>query len=80
MAGLMLGMAGVYGDYAHFVDDYFMWQVCRLGMAFQFFAGLFICSSSVYLGEAFPMRVKPFLIGLIVCMEQVIHTSIIIPQ
>ncbi|XP_016926501.3 uncharacterized protein [Drosophila suzukii] len=78
MAGLMLGMAGVYGDYAHFVDDYFMWQVCRLGMAFQFFAGLFICSSSVYLGEAFPMRVKPFLIGLIVCMEQVIHIIVIV--
>ncbi|XP_016950168.1 uncharacterized protein LOC108024632 [Drosophila biarmipes] len=78
MAGLMLGMAGVYGDYAHFVDDYFMWQVCRLGMAFQFFAGLFVCSSSVYLGEAFPMRVKPFLIGLIVCMEQVIHIIVIV--
>ncbi|XP_016974883.2 D-xylose-proton symporter-like 1 [Drosophila rhopaloa] len=78
MAGLMLGMAGVYGDYAHVADPYFMWQVCRLGMAFQFFAGLFICSSSVYLGEAFPMRVKPFLIGLIVCLEQVIHIIVII--
>ncbi|KAH8356434.1 hypothetical protein KR200_002198, partial [Drosophila serrata] len=78
MAGLMLGMAGVYGDYSNIADLYFMWQVCRLGMAFQFFAGLFICSSSVYLGEAFPMRVKPFLIGLIVCLEQVIHIIVIV--
>ncbi|KAH8343767.1 hypothetical protein KR059_007596 [Drosophila kikkawai] len=78
MAGLMLGMAGVYGDYSNIADPYYMWQVCRLGMAFQFFAGLFICSSSVYLGEAFPMRVKPFLIGLIVCLEQVIHIIVIV--
>lgn len=78
MAGLMLGMGGVYGDYSNVADPYFMWQVCRLGMAFQFFAGLFICSSSVYLGEAFPMRVKPFLIGLIVCLEQVIHIIVIV--
>ncbi|XP_052836990.1 uncharacterized protein LOC128252875 [Drosophila gunungcola] len=78
MAGLMLGMAGVYGNYAHMFDYYYMWQVCRLGMAFQFFAGLFICSSSVYLGEAFPMRVKPFLIGLIVCLEQVVHIIVIV--
>ncbi|XP_017062491.1 D-xylose-proton symporter-like 1 [Drosophila ficusphila] len=78
MAGLMLGMAGVYGDYSNVTSDYFMWQVCRLGMAFQFFAGLFVCSSSVYLGEAFPMRVKPFLIGLIVCIEQVIHIIVIV--
>ncbi|XP_033162253.1 D-xylose-proton symporter-like 1 [Drosophila mauritiana] len=78
MAGLMLGMAGVYGDYVHIFDYYFMWQVCRLGMAFQFFAGFFICSSSAYLGEAFPMRVKPFLIGLIVCLEQVIHIIVIV--
>ncbi|KAH8321992.1 hypothetical protein KR074_007757 [Drosophila pseudoananassae] len=78
MAGLMLGMAGVYGDYSHVYDYYFMWQVCRLGMAFQFFAGFFVCSSSAYLGEAFPMRVKPFLIGLIVCLEQVIHIIVIV--
>ncbi|XP_017076522.1 putative polyol transporter 1 [Drosophila eugracilis] len=78
MAGLMLGMAGVYGDYAHITNPYFMWQVCRLGMAFQFFAGLYVCSTSCYLGEAFPMRVKPFLIGLIVCLEQVIHIIVIV--
>ncbi|KAH8294677.1 hypothetical protein KR018_001369 [Drosophila ironensis] len=78
MAGLMLGLAGVYGDYSNDYNYYFMWQVCRLGLAFQFFAGLFVCSSSAYLGEAFPMRVKPFLIGLIVCLEQVIHIIVIV--
>ncbi|XP_034660036.1 uncharacterized protein LOC117896094 [Drosophila subobscura] len=77
MAGLMLGMAGVYGDYLSILSPYYMRQVSNLGIAFQFFAGIYVCSSSAYLGEAFPLRVKPFLIGLIVCVEQVIHIVVI---
>ncbi|KAH8356429.1 hypothetical protein KR200_002192 [Drosophila serrata] len=74
MAGLMLGMAGLCEDLLSF---YTMAQVCNIGMAFQAFAGLFICSSSVYLGEAFPLRLKPYLVGLIVIVEQVIHVIVI---
>ncbi|EDW34416.1 GL21599 [Drosophila persimilis] len=77
MAGLMLGMAGIYGDYSNILSPYYMRQVANLGMGFQLFAGVYVCSSSAYLGEAFPLRVKPFLIGLIVCVEQVIHIVVI---
>ncbi|XP_002137792.2 facilitated trehalose transporter Tret1-like [Drosophila pseudoobscura] len=78
MAGLMLGMAGIYATPANIYSWYNMGQVCNLGLAFQAFAGLFICSSSPYLGEAFPMRVKPFFVGLIVACEQVIHIIVIV--
>ncbi|KAH8251801.1 hypothetical protein KR038_008616 [Drosophila bunnanda] len=74
MAGLMLGMAGLYDDVLSF---YSMAQICNIGIAFQAFAGLFVCSSSVYLGEAFPLRLKPYLVGLIVIVEQVIHVIVI---
>ncbi|BFF89959.1 facilitated trehalose transporter Tret1-like [Drosophila madeirensis] len=78
MAGLMLGMAGIYATPANIYSWYYMGQVCNLGLAFQAFAGLFICSSCPYLGEAFPMRVKPFFVGLIVACEQVIHIIVIV--
>ncbi|SPP84520.1 blast:Solute carrier family 2%2C facilitated glucose transporter member 2 [Drosophila guanche] len=79
MAGLMLGMGGIYATPANmYTYVYYMGQVCNLGLAFQAFAGLFICSSCPYMGEAFPMRVKPFLVGLIVSCEQVIHIIVIV--
>uniref|UniRef100_B3P108 GG16996 n=2 Tax=Drosophila erecta TaxID=7220 RepID=B3P108_DROER len=73
MAILMLCMAVSYANPANVLLTYYMYQVWRLGVAFQAFAGLFVCSSSVYLGEAFPIRVKPFLVGYIIGFEQTIH-------
>ncbi|TDG45062.1 hypothetical protein AWZ03_008487 [Drosophila navojoa] len=77
MAGLMLGMAGIYSDATRLISTYYMSQVCHLSMAFQFFAGLYIPCTSTYLGEAFPLKVKSFFIALIVCLEQVIHIIVI---
>ncbi|EDV93829.1 probable metabolite transport protein CsbC [Drosophila grimshawi] len=76
MAGLMLAMAGILSD--GMSSLYYMYQICRISMAFQFFAGIYAPCTSVYLGEAFPMRVKGFLIGLIVCIEQLIHIIVIV--
>ncbi|EDW97334.1 probable polyol transporter 6 [Drosophila yakuba] len=73
MAILMLCMAVSYANPANVLHTYYMYQVWRLGVAFQAFAGLFVCSSSVYLGEAFPIRVKPFFVGYIIGFEQTIH-------
>ncbi|XP_064535608.1 proton myo-inositol cotransporter hmit-1.3-like isoform X2 [Drosophila montana] len=53
-------------------------MVCRISMVFQMFAGLFVACTPAYMGEAFPMRVKPFMIALIVCIEQVIHIIVIV--
>ncbi|KAH8294676.1 hypothetical protein KR018_001368, partial [Drosophila ironensis] len=74
MAGLMLGLAGIYGN---MITSYSMAQASNIGMAFQVFAALFVCSSSTYMGEAFPMRLKPFLVGLVVCLEQATHLIVI---
>ncbi|KAH8343705.1 hypothetical protein KR059_005030 [Drosophila kikkawai] len=73
MSILMLCMAVSYDDPANILVTFYMYQVWRLGVAFQAFAGVFVCSSSVYLGEAFPLRFKPFLVGYIVGFEQTIH-------
>ncbi|KAH8276891.1 hypothetical protein KR026_002088 [Drosophila bipectinata] len=74
MAGLMLGLAGIYGNITNW---YSMASASNIGLAFQVFAGLYICSTSAYLGEAFPLRLKPFLVGFIVCMEQVVHLIVL---
>ncbi|XP_016990417.2 major facilitator-type transporter ecdD [Drosophila rhopaloa] len=77
MAGLMLGLAILYSDPLNIIAWKPMVQACNIGMALQAFAGLFVCSSSVYMGEAFPMRVKASLVGLIVIIEQLIHVIVI---
>ncbi|XP_068146031.1 uncharacterized protein [Drosophila tropicalis] len=78
MAALMLSIAGIYGEPTHQTSWYFMTQVSHLCMAFQIFAGIYVATSSVYLGEAFPMKTKPYLIALIVCIEQVIHIIVLV--
>lgn len=77
MAGLMLGMAGIYSNVANLGSPEHMAQVCRISMALQVFAGLFVSCTPAYLGEAFPMRLKSYLIALIVCVEQLIHIIVI---
>ncbi|KAH8307527.1 hypothetical protein KR044_000282, partial [Drosophila immigrans] len=74
MGALMLAMAGLFYN-INSLDN--LYQIGRISMAFQFFAGLYVACTTTYLGEAFPMRVKPFFIGLIVCLEQMIHVIVI---
>ncbi|XP_034484576.1 putative polyol transporter 2 [Drosophila innubila] len=78
MAGLMLGMAGIYNNLSIVNYQVQMGQVCQICMAFQIFAGMFVSSTPVYLGEAFPLRIKPYLIAAIVIMEQLIHIIVIV--
>ncbi|XP_017076523.2 LOW QUALITY PROTEIN: sugar transporter ERD6-like 4 [Drosophila eugracilis] len=73
MAILMICMAASYANPTNVLLTYYMNQVWKLGVAFQAVAGLFVCSSSVYMGEAFPMKVKPLLVGYIVGFEQTVH-------
>uniref|UniRef100_A0A1I8NW31 Major facilitator superfamily (MFS) profile domain-containing protein n=2 Tax=Stomoxys calcitrans TaxID=35570 RepID=A0A1I8NW31_STOCA len=49
------------------------WLPYYLYMCLQLFTGFFVPYTSVYLGEAFPLRIKPILIALIVTMEQLLH-------
>lgn len=77
MAGLMLGLAGLYANVTNLISFNLMTSACNIALAFQVFAGLFVCSSSAYMGEAFPMRVKSFLVGVIVIIEQIVHIVVI---
>ncbi|XP_034484574.1 D-xylose-proton symporter-like 2 [Drosophila innubila] len=80
MAALMLAMAGIFANGYNQINVYYMTQVYRISIAFQFFAGIYVPCTSIYLGEAFPMRVKPYLIGLIICIQQAIHIIVIFYQ
>ncbi|KAH8344268.1 hypothetical protein KR084_009052 [Drosophila pseudotakahashii] len=77
MAGLSLGLAGIYTNLANISSGYYMTQATNIALAFQAFAGFFICSSSAYMGEAFPLRLKSGLVGFIVIMEQIVHVIVI---
>lgn len=78
MAALMLALAGIFTHDPQMSNTYYMAEVSRVSLAFQIFAGIFVISTPSYLGEAFPMKVKPFLIGFVVCLEQVIHIIVIV--
>lgn len=80
MAALILSLAGIFSNGFNLFNMYDMTQVYRISIAFQFFAGLYVPSTTTYLGEAFPMRVKPYHIGLIICLEQIIHIIVIFYQ
>ncbi|XP_030374042.1 probable polyol transporter 6 [Scaptodrosophila lebanonensis] len=78
MAGLMLTIAGIFATPEYALNWYQMDAVVGLCLSFQFFAGLFTPSSTTYLGEAFPMRTKPYFIAFIVAVEQAIHIVVIV--
>ncbi|EDW15133.1 probable polyol transporter 3 isoform X1 [Drosophila mojavensis] len=78
MAALMLALAGIFTHDPNFSSTYYMAEVSRVSLAFQIFAGIFVISTPTYLGEAFPMKVKPYLIGFVVCLEQLIHIIVIV--
>ncbi|XP_012157466.1 uncharacterized protein LOC101457799 [Ceratitis capitata] len=76
-AVLSIAIGGEYDDELNVVSEHHMSVVCVLSQVFQFFAGLFAPSSSVYLSEAFPMKLKPFFIAGCLTLQQVIHIIVI---
>lgn len=76
-AVLSIAIGGEYVDELSVVSEYHMSVICVLSQLFQFFAGLYAPSSSVYLSEAFPMSLKPYFIAACLTLQQVIHIIVI---
>lgn len=75
--GLGIGIAVIFAYISNWVQEDQMSLVSVLFMIMQFFAGLYAPTTSVYLGEAFPMLVKPFFITFCICVECTVHIIVI---
>lgn len=73
-AGLIIAV-GCILDY-DFLNRDDMTAIATLLLIYQLFAGMFVPSSSVYLGEAFPLLVKPYYIALTIVVENVVQLII----
>ncbi|XP_036320296.1 uncharacterized protein LOC118734695 [Rhagoletis pomonella] len=76
-AALSIAIGGEYDDELSVKSEYHMSVICVLSQVFQFFAGLYAPSTSVYLSEAFPMTLKPYFIAGCLVLQQVIHIIVI---
>uniref|UniRef100_W8C4K9 Solute carrier family 2, facilitated glucose transporter member 1 n=1 Tax=Ceratitis capitata TaxID=7213 RepID=W8C4K9_CERCA len=77
MGGLGIGIAVIFAYMENWVQENPMRLACVLLLVFQLFAGLYAPTTTVYLGEAFPMIVKPYFVALCVCVECTVHIVVI---
>lgn len=77
MGGIGIGIAVIFAYFSNWRQEDQMRLACVLLLIFQYFAGLYAPTTSVYLGEAFPMLMKPFLITFCICVECVVHIIVI---
>ncbi|XP_011187711.1 uncharacterized protein LOC105215474 [Zeugodacus cucurbitae] len=77
MGGLGIGIAIIFAYISNWIHEDQMRLVCVLLMILQFFAGLYAPTTSVYLGEAFPLLMKPFFITFCICVECMVHIIVI---
>ena len=77
MGALTVAAGAMFGNFTNTLNTHYMSVATSLLLLFQFFAGLFVPFSSVYLGEAFPLIVKPYFLAISIIVEQLIHIIII---
>ncbi|XP_065363938.1 uncharacterized protein LOC135957177 [Calliphora vicina] len=75
---LIIAIGAMFSNFSNLYNSYDMSVVTSLSLLTQFFAGLFVPFTSIYMGEAFPLVVKPYFIGVSVIIEQLIHIIIIV--
>ncbi|XP_017477367.1 PREDICTED: uncharacterized protein LOC108367291 [Rhagoletis zephyria] len=75
--GMTLGVGIVYRNESNMTNAAQMSIVCALLMIAQFLGGIFAPSTTVYLGEAFPLKVKPYFIGLCIIVQNIVGLVII---
>jgi len=74
---LTIGVASIFNDFSNIADTYKMTVSLTLILIAQFFNGMFTPSSSVYLGEAFPLLVKSYFISVSICIQELIQIIVI---
>ncbi|XP_073832443.1 facilitated trehalose transporter Tret1-like [Musca autumnalis] len=77
VGGLMVGLGLIFRNNANILIATDMNTAMVLCIVMQLFAGFFAPYSSMYLGEAFPLRTKPYLMDACVIIEQILHIVLI---
>lgn len=75
--GLLVGLGPLFNNLSSFLDSSNMATATYLYTCMQFAVGYFTPYASVYLGEAFPLKSKPYFVGICVIAEQLIHIILI---
>ncbi|XP_067642099.1 major myo-inositol transporter IolT-like [Eurosta solidaginis] len=75
--GMFIGVGILYDDSSNLTNATKMSIVCALLMSAQFLSGIFAPSTTVYLGEAFPLKVKPYFIGICVIVQNMVGLIIV---
>lgn len=77
IGGLLIGIGAICNNYINLYIQRPMAIVTSLCLLLQFFAGAYAPFTSVYLGEAFPLKLKGYFIAGCVVVEQLIHIIVI---
>uniref|UniRef100_D3TQV1 Putative transporter n=1 Tax=Glossina morsitans morsitans TaxID=37546 RepID=D3TQV1_GLOMM len=73
IGALLIPIGIFFSNPYNFLDKQKMAIVCTLSLLIQLFAGMYAPHTSVYMGEAFPLKVKPYLLSLCVAVEHIVH-------
>uniref|UniRef100_A0A1A9W1W1 Major facilitator superfamily (MFS) profile domain-containing protein n=1 Tax=Glossina brevipalpis TaxID=37001 RepID=A0A1A9W1W1_9MUSC len=77
IGALLIPIGIFFSNHYNVLDKQKMAIVCTLSLLIQFFAGIFAPNTSAYMGEAFPLDVKPYLLAVCVIAEHLINIIII---
>ncbi|XP_075158025.1 galactose-proton symporter-like [Haematobia irritans] len=77
VGGLLTGIGGICCNFLNLQNKYSMSIADTLCLLIHFFAGCFAPFTSVYMGEAFPWRLKPYFMAIVIIVEQIIHIIVI---
>ncbi|XP_075156701.1 solute carrier family 2, facilitated glucose transporter member 3-like [Haematobia irritans] len=78
VGGLLIGVASLFRTVGSILILSDMNSSMILIIVMQAITGFFSPFASIFIGEAFPLRVKPYMMGICVILEQIIHIIIIV--
>uniref|UniRef100_A0A1B0ARV0 Major facilitator superfamily (MFS) profile domain-containing protein n=1 Tax=Glossina palpalis gambiensis TaxID=67801 RepID=A0A1B0ARV0_9MUSC len=73
IGALLIPIGIFFSNQYNFLDKQKMAIVCTLSLLIQLFAGMYAPHTSIYVGEAFPLKVKPYLLSLCIAVEHIVH-------
>lgn len=76
-AGMTIGVGIIFNDTIALINSTKMATACALLMIAQLFGGIFAPSTTVYMGEAFPLRLKRYFIAFTVLVQYMVDLIIV---
>ncbi|XP_018785918.1 PREDICTED: uncharacterized protein LOC108967097 [Bactrocera latifrons] len=77
VGGMTIGVGIIFNETMALINSTKMATACSLLMIAQIFGGIFAPSTTVYLGEAFPLRLKRYFIAFVVLVQYMVDLIIV---